>query len=115
MCNSPIGLLEVKEGSCGADTGSACAIDAVPALLLGGKGGGARFSPASAALICWGRALGTDSGAVTPFFELSAGPLVPSDSDLERLGPSRGSSWHRWPMFRLTHRVHGRSYRQAHT
>jgi hypothetical protein len=92
MCNSPIGLPEVKEGSCGADTVSVCAIDAVPALLLGGKGGGARFSPASAALICWGRVLGTDSGAATPFFALSAGPLGPSDSDLDRLAPSRGSS-----------------------
>jgi len=26
---------------------------------------------------------------------------------------SRGSSWQRWPMLRLIHRVHGRSYRAS--
>lgn len=48
--------------------------------------------------------------------ELGAPPLVTSlwalpfsGSDLAFLIPSRGSSWHRCPMFRFTHLVHGRS------
>lgn len=46
-CNLHDGLLEDREGSCGADTGVGWAIAAVLAPLLAGRGGGARFSPAS--------------------------------------------------------------------
>lgn len=52
MCNLHVWLPDVNAGSCGAEAASACVIEEVLTLLLGGTPGGARFSPASGALIC---------------------------------------------------------------
>ena len=51
-------------------------------------------------------------------FGLRAAPLSPipfSCSPFAALAGSRGSSWHRWPMLRLTHLAHGRSYMPTRT
>jgi len=50
-----------------------------------------------------------ESDGATSCFEDSSSPLVLSGSVLLFLIGSRGSSWQRCPIFRLIHRVHGRS------
>jgi hypothetical protein len=52
MCNLQGWLVDAIVDICGAETGSACGIEDVLAVLLGGSWFGARFSPASEALIC---------------------------------------------------------------
>jgi hypothetical protein len=76
---------------------------------LEGKGGGARFSPVSGAVGCWLMALTFASEDVTSWLEPFLSTLVFSGLDFDFLSPSRGSSWQRCPIFRLIHRVHGRS------
>ena len=51
---------------------------------------------------------GTCSGLGPP----SLSPNAISGSLFAVLTGSRGSSWHKWPILRLTHRVQGRSYNQ---
>ena len=43
----------------------------------------------------------------------SLAPNAISGSFFAALTGSRGSSWHKWPMVRLTHLVQGRSYNQS--
>jgi hypothetical protein len=112
-CNLHGWLAEVRDDSCGADTG----LDSVTAVALAslvGMGGGARLSPASGAFGCCEPASIAASGGCTPFFGASVSLGACSDSDLDCFTPSRGSSWQRWPIFLLTQRVHGRSYAVEH-
>lgn len=107
-CNLHGWSAEVRDESCGADTGSTSAIDAALASPVG-TDGGARPSPASGAAGCWEPA-SMASGALAPFLEASGSPGTCSGSDFDFFTPSRGSSWQRCPIFLLTQRVHGRSY-----
>lgn len=94
MCNSRDGLCAARVGSWGADTGVGCVSGAVLAPLSGGRGGGARFSPASGTVPCWVMGLTgpSDGVLVASCLELSLSPLALSVSGLDFLVASRGSS-----------------------
>ena len=68
MNNSQEELLEVRGGSRGADTGVGWAIGAALAPLFTGRGGGARFRPASGAFGVCSVALLVDSGGAGSCF-----------------------------------------------
>lgn len=65
------------------------------------------FNPVSDRFGCNG--LSDPSATVSLLGFISFSPPKLPGSDL-RFAGSRGSSWHKWPMFRLMHRVHGRSF-----
>lgn len=108
-CNLHGWFAELRDESCGADTGLVSVTD-VALASRAGTGGGARLSPASGAVGCGAPVFMAASGADAPFLGASASPVAFSQSDLDFLTPSRGSSWQRCPIFLLTQRVHGRSY-----